>query len=52
MRLKRAAEKEFRKLSKKEQNRINKLKRVPVAKPGHVMDKKTPPRKKKWEETD
>ena len=52
MRLKRAAEMEFRKLSKKEQKRINKLKRVPVAKPGHLMEKKNPPRKKKWVETD
>lgn len=52
MRLKRAAKKEFQKLAKKEQRRINNLKRVPVAKPGHVMDQKTPPRKKKWDETD
>lgn len=29
-RIKREAEKEFRKLSKKEQHRINKLKRIPV----------------------
>ena len=50
--LKKAADKEFAKLSKKEKRRINGLKRIPVAAPGYVFDKKTPPRKKKWDETD
>ncbi len=50
-RIKREAEKEFRKLSKKEQHRINKLKRIPVPVPGTVFDKKkNTPRKKKWDE--
>ena len=50
-RIKREAEKEFRKLSKKEQLRINKLKRIPVPAPGTVFDKKkNAPRKKKWVE--
>jgi alpha-galactosidase/6-phospho-beta-glucosidase family protein len=34
--LKKAAEKEFRKLSKKEQRRINRLKRIPVPAPGAI----------------
>lgn len=51
--IKKDAEKEFRKLSKKEQRRINELKRIPVPAPGTVFDKeKTAPRKKKWDETD
>ena len=45
--IKKDAEKEFRKLSKKEQRRINELKRIPVPAPGTVFDKKkTAPRKK------
>lgn len=44
------AEKEFRKLSKKEQKRINMLKRIPVARPGYQFDKTESPRKKRWEE--
>ena len=50
--LKKAADKEFSKLSKKEQRRINGLKRIPVAGPGHRFDTKTPPRKKKWDVTE
>lgn len=51
--LKKAADKEFRKLSKKEQHRINRLKRIPVPAPGAVFDKsKNAPRKKKWDEND
>lgn len=51
--IKKDAEKEFRKLSKKEQRRINELKRIPVPAPGTVFDKKkTVPRKKKWDEED
>ena len=51
--LKKDAEKEFRKLSKKEQDRINRLKRIPVPAPGTVFDKKkNAPRKKKWDETE
>ena len=50
--LKKAAAKEFSKLSKKEQRRINGLKRIPVAGPGYRFDAKTPPRKKKWDETE
>ena len=47
------AAREFRKLSKKEQERINKLKRIPVPAPGTVFDKKkNTPRKKKWDETE
>jgi len=50
-RIKREAEKKFRKLSKKEQHRINKLKRIPVPPPGTVFDKKkNAPRKKNWDE--
>lgn len=51
--IKKAAVREFRKLSKKEQRRINKLRRVPVPAPGAVFDKKKNAlRKKKWEEDD
>ena len=51
--IKKDAEKEFRKLSKKEQRRINELKRIPVPAPGTVFDKKkTAPRKKQWDEAD
>ena len=51
-RLKKEAEKEFRKLPKKEQERINRLKRIPVPAPGTVFDKKKDaPRQKKWDET-
>ncbi len=51
--IKKDAEKEFRKLSKKEQRRINELKRIPVPAPGTVFDKKkNAPRKKKWDEED
>ena len=51
--LRKAADKEFSKLSKKEQRRINELKRIPVPAPGTVFDKKkTAPRKKKWDEED
>ncbi|MBR3186575.1 MAG: hypothetical protein IKF59_00885 [Lachnospiraceae bacterium] len=47
------AAREFRKLSKKEQERINKQKRIPVPAPGTVFDKKkNAPRKKKWDEED
>ncbi len=50
--LKKEAEKEFRKLPKKEQDRINRLKRIPVPAPGTVFDKKKDaPRQKKWDET-
>ena len=50
--LKKAAEKEFRKLSKKEQRRINRLKRIPVPAPGAIFDKKKDvPRQKKWDDT-
>ena len=50
--LEKAAAKEFAKLPKKEQQSINKLKRIPVARPGRVHDQKNAPRKKKWEETE
>ena len=50
--LKKAAAREFSKLSKKEQRRINGLKRIPVAGPGYRFDSRTPPRKKKWDETE
>ncbi len=50
--LKKLAEREFLKLSKKERKNVNKLKRIPVAGPGSVFDKKNTPRKKKWSETD
>ena len=50
--LKKAADKEFSKLSKKEQRRINGLKRIPVAGPEYRFDAKTSPRKKKWDETE
>ena len=50
--LKKAADKEFSKLSKKEQRRINGLKRIPVAGPGYRFDAKTPPRQKQWDETE
>ena len=50
--LKKAADKEFSKLSKKEQRRINGLKRIPVAGPGYRFDAKTPPRKKTWAATE
>ena len=47
------AAREFRKLSKKEQERINKQKRIPVPAPRTVFDKKkNAPRKKKWDEED
>ena len=51
--IKKDAAREFRKLSKKEQQRINKLRRIPVPGPGAVYDKKNnSPRKKKWDEDD
>ena len=50
--LQKAADREFAKLSKKEQRRINGLKRIPVASPGHKFDCRKPPRKKKWDETE
>ena len=50
--LKKAAAKEFSKLSKKEQRRINGLERIPVAGPGYRFDSRTPPRKKKWDESE
>ena len=51
--IKKAAAREFRKLSKKEQRRINKLRRIPVPAPGVVLEKKkNAPRKKKWDEDD
>ncbi len=51
--IKKDAAREFRKLSKKEQERINSLKRIPVPAPGTVFDKKkNAPRKKKWDEQD
>lgn len=50
--IRKAAAKEFSKLSKKEQRRINGLKRIPVAGPGYKFGTRTPPRKKKWEETE
>lgn len=43
------AEREFKKLSKKEQHRINKLKRIPTPPTGTVFDKKDEPRKKRWD---
>lgn len=52
-RIRKAVEKEFKKLSKKEQRRINRLKRIPLPAPGTVYDpKKTAPRKKNWSEED
>ena len=52
-RIKKDAEREFRKLSKKEQHRINRLKRIPVPAPGTVFDKKkNAPRKKRWDESE
>ena len=52
-RIKKDAEREFRKLSKKEQHRINRLKRNPVPAPGTVFDKKkNAPRKKRWDESE
>jgi len=39
-RIQKAAAREFRKLSKKEQKRINQQKRIPVPAPGTVFDKK------------
>lgn len=47
--LEKMAAKEFKKLSKKEQKRINSLKRIPVAPPGHTFDKETKPRQKRWD---
>ena len=44
------AEKEFQKLSKREQKRINGLKRIPVARPGYQFDRGERPRKKRWTE--
>lgn len=44
------AAREFRKLSKKEQQRINKMKRIPTPPSGTVFDKKDAPRKKRWDE--
>lgn len=49
--LEKDAAKEFSKLSKKEQQRINKLKRIPVPRPAQLHDKKDVPRKKKWDES-
>lgn len=52
-RIRKAADREFKKLSKKEQRRINRLKRIPLPAPGTVYDpKKTAPRQKRWSETD
>lgn len=49
--IRKAAAEVFRKLSKKEQQRINKQRRIPVPAPGTVFDKKkNAPRKKKWDE--
>lgn len=50
--IRKAAAREFAKLSKKEQRRINGLKRIPVAGPGCRFGTRTPPRKKKWDETE
>lgn len=51
--IKKDAAREFRKLSKKEQERINNLKRIPIPAPGTIFDKKkNAPRKKKWDEED
>lgn len=49
--LEKDAAREFSKLSKKEQQRINKLKRIPVPRPAQLHDKKDVPRKKKWDES-
>ncbi|MBQ3975445.1 MAG: hypothetical protein ACSW8K_10385 [bacterium] len=52
-RIRKAAEKEFKKLSKKEQRRVNRLKRIPLPAPGATFDgKKDAPRQKRWSETD
>jgi len=52
-RIRKAAEREFKKLSKKEQRRINRLKRIPLPAPGTVYDpKKNAPRKKNWSQED
>ena len=52
-RIRKAADREFKKLSKKEQRRINRLKRIPLPAPGTVYDpKKTAPRKKNWSQED
>ena len=48
--LEKDADREFSKLSKKEQRRINSLKRIPVPKPAQIHDKKDAPRIKKWTE--
>ena len=50
--IRKAAAREFAKLSKKEQRRINGLKRIPVAGPGCRFGTRTPPRKKKWDESE
>ena len=49
--LEKDAAREFSKLSKKEQQRINKLKRIPVPRPAQLHDKKDVSRKKKWDES-
>lgn len=52
-RIQKAAAREFRKLSKKEQKRINQQKRIPVPAPGTVFDKKNnAPRQKRWDNWD
>lgn len=52
-RIQKAAGREFKKLSKKEQRRINRLRRIPLPAPGTVFDPgKTAPRQKRWSETE
>ena len=48
--IERMAEKEFLKLSKKEQRRINNLRRVPTAAPGYEFGHQVRPRQKRWNE--
>lgn len=52
-RIRKAADREFKKLSKKEQRRINRLKRIPLPAPGTTFDRdRNAPRRKRWSETD
>ena len=44
------ASREFLKLSKKEQKKINAMRRIPVAKPSYEFDKTKGVRQKRWSE--
>lgn len=43
------AKAEFKKLSKKQQKKLNNLKRIPVTRTGYVFDKQPKPRQKYWD---